>query len=188
MCIQGGEDSLRHFVDRAETVDLDQQAARAVDLKQRLGLFSVDLEADSDGFLVVVGAPVDLRTLEQPCDDLVNVCQQRDDRVEWAVGLGEVVVEGSHLLQRAWVAVQQEADSTIALCEPIFHYLVGDLVTDVPTRFHDRPHLTCQRGIGVLHGSEYVAGRDRGYLIVLSDLLGLRALACTRRAHDEEPH
>ena len=94
MSIQGRKDPLRHFVDRAEAVDLDQQAARTVDVKQRLSLLGVDLQADPDGFLVVVGAAVDLRPLEQPCDDLLNVGQQRDDGVEWALGLGEVVVEG----------------------------------------------------------------------------------------------
>jgi hypothetical protein len=43
MSIQGSEDSLRYVVYLAEATDLDKQAARSVDLQQRLSLLSIDL-------------------------------------------------------------------------------------------------------------------------------------------------
>ena len=87
--IERGEHPLGHLVDRAEAVHLDQQAARPVDLEQRRGLLGVDLQPDPDGVLVVVGAALDLGPLEQPGDDLVDVGDQRDHRVERRAGLGE---------------------------------------------------------------------------------------------------
>ena len=60
MSVQGREDPLGYFVDLAEAVHLDEQATRAVDLEERRGLIGVDLQAYSDGFLVVVGAAIDL--------------------------------------------------------------------------------------------------------------------------------
>jgi hypothetical protein len=66
MSLQRSEDSLGDFLNLAETVNLDEQAARAVDLEQRLGLLGVNLQAYPDGLLVVIGTTVDLRPLEQP--------------------------------------------------------------------------------------------------------------------------
>jgi len=76
LSVQGSEDPIGDFVDLAETVHLDEQAARAVDLEKRRGLIGVDLQAYSDGFLVVVGATIDLCPSEQPRDDFLGVGQE----------------------------------------------------------------------------------------------------------------
>jgi hypothetical protein len=111
-----------------------------------------------------------------------------DDGVERPPGLGQIVVEGLYLLQRTRVTVQQEARGTVALRQPVFHDFVGDLVAHIPAGLHDRPHLPGQRRIGGLHSAENVTSRNRRDLIVLSDQLGLRTLACARWAHDDELH
>jgi hypothetical protein len=64
MSLQRSEHSLRDFLDLAETVNLDEQAAPAIHLKG--GLLGVNLHAYPDGLLVVIGTTVDLRPLEQP--------------------------------------------------------------------------------------------------------------------------
>ena len=66
----------------AEAVDLDQQAAVAVDRDQRRGLARVDLLAVADRLLGVVDAALLVRALAQPGDDLVLVGDQLDDGVE----------------------------------------------------------------------------------------------------------
>lgn len=49
MSLQPSEHSLGDFLDLAETVNLDEQAARAVDLQPRLGRLGVNLQACPDG-------------------------------------------------------------------------------------------------------------------------------------------
>src|SRR5207344_8076 len=90
--IQGSEDSLGYVIDLAEDVDLDKQAARSVDLQQRLGLLGIDLQAYADGFLVVIRSAFDLGAPEQSCHDLVGVGNERDDGLERSLALGEVVI------------------------------------------------------------------------------------------------
>ena len=104
-----GENPLGDFVDRSETVDLDQQAAGAVEVEQRRGLLGVDLLTHPDRLFVVVGAATALGPLEQSSHDLVDVGHQGDHRVERLAGLGERGVEGLDLLEGARVAVEQEA-------------------------------------------------------------------------------
>ena len=74
--VESGEEPLRHFVDQAQAVDLDQHPARPVHLEQRSGLLRVHLHADPDGVLVVVGSAPDVGPLEQSLDDLLDVGQQ----------------------------------------------------------------------------------------------------------------
>ena len=62
--IQSSEDPLGHLVDLAKAVHFHQQATGAVDIEQWLRLLGIDLKADPDGLLIVVGAPVDLRPPE----------------------------------------------------------------------------------------------------------------------------
>ena len=69
--VEGVEDPLGDLVDLAHAVDLDQQAAVAVDVDQRLGLLGVDLLAAADDVLGVVGATLGLGALEQPLDELL---------------------------------------------------------------------------------------------------------------------
>src|SRR5690349_14330911 len=61
--VEGVEDAGRHVVDLPHPVDLDQDAALAVDRDERLGLLEVDLLAAPDDVLGVVGAAVGLRAL-----------------------------------------------------------------------------------------------------------------------------
>ena len=74
--VQGRENPIGDFVDLAETIHLDEQATRAVDLEERRGLIGVDLQAYSDGFLVVVGAAINLCPSQQPRDDFFGVGQE----------------------------------------------------------------------------------------------------------------
>ena len=71
-----------HVVDLTHPVDLDEDAALAVDLDERLGLLGVDLLAAPDDVLGVVGAAVGLRALQQALDELLGVDGQHDHRVE----------------------------------------------------------------------------------------------------------
>ena len=77
---------VRHVVDLAHPVDLDEDAALAVDPDERLGLLGVDLLAAPDDVLGVVGATVGLGALEQALDELLRVDREHDDRVELVAG------------------------------------------------------------------------------------------------------
>jgi hypothetical protein len=188
MSLQRSEHSLGDFLNLAETVDLHKQAAPAIHLKEGLGLLGVNLQAYPDGLLVVIGTTVDLRPLEQPCHDLVSVSHQRDDGVERAPGLGQIVVEGLYLLQRTRVTVQQEARLAQSLCasRSFTISLVISSLTYPPDSMIAR---TCPAsGVSAVFIARKMSPVDRRNLIVLSDQLGLRTLACARRAHDDELH
>ena len=108
--------------------------------------------------------------------------------VDRTIGLGKVVIEGLDLLQRTRIAVQQKARLAVRLREPVGNDLIGDLVTDITARFHDRPYLPSKWGIGGLQGAKDVTGRNSRDSVVLGDLNRLGAFAGPRRAHDEESH
>src|SRR6478672_3746782 len=63
--VERGEDALGDLVDAAHAVDLDEDAAGAVELDERLGLVGVDLLALADHLFGVVGATLGLRPLQQ---------------------------------------------------------------------------------------------------------------------------
>jgi hypothetical protein len=100
----------------------------------------------------------------------------------------EEVVESLDLLERAGIAVEQEACGAVDLGEPLGDDRVRDLVADVTTGVHDGAQLTGQRRVTGLHCAEDVAGGNGRYLVVFRDPLGLRALTGARRAHDQQAH
>src|SRR6187200_2850236 len=102
-------DPLRDLVDLTHAVDLDHQAAVAVDIDQRRSLVVVDLLAAAYDVLGVVGAALCLGALEQPLDELLLVDREHHDRVEHVTGVLDHPVELLHLRERARVAVEQEA-------------------------------------------------------------------------------
>ena len=106
---------LRHLVDVTHAVDLDQDAALAVDLDQRLGLLGVDLLATPDDLLGVVGAPVGLGPLQQPLHELLGVDGQDHGRVEAVAGERDHPVELLDLGQGPRVAVEQESGLGVGL-------------------------------------------------------------------------
>ena len=174
--------------DLAEAVDLVDDAARPVDLDQRLGLLEVDLLAAPDDVLGVVGAALDLGALQQPRDDLVLVDGQADDGVELVAGELDHPVELLDLRERARVAVEEEAGHRVGVVDAVAHHEVGDLVRDVLARVHVALGLEAElRPLGDV-GAEDVAGRDRRDLEVLGDELRLRALARPGRTHDDQAH
>src|SRR5215207_2549606 len=61
--VEGVEDAARHVRDLTHPVDLDEDAALAVDLDERLGLLGVELLPAPDHVLGVVRATVGLRAL-----------------------------------------------------------------------------------------------------------------------------
>ena len=87
------EDPLGDVLDLAEAVDLDEQAAAAVDLDQGRGLLGVDLLATTDHLGGVVGTALGLRALQEPVDDLVLVDGQHDHGVEGVTGVLDHAVE-----------------------------------------------------------------------------------------------
>src|SRR6478735_1207332 len=67
--VEGVEDAGGHLVDLTHPVDLDQDAALAVDPDERFGLLRVDLLAAPHDVLGVVRAAVGLGALQQALDE-----------------------------------------------------------------------------------------------------------------------
>ena len=80
--LEDGEDPVGDLVDLAHSVDLEEQAAVAVDVDQRFGLLRVDLLAPADDLLGVVGATLVLGPLDQPGDQLVTCRRSAHHGVE----------------------------------------------------------------------------------------------------------
>src|SRR5688572_17131173 len=76
--VESVEDAGGHLVDLADPVDLDQDAALAVDPDERLGLLGVDLLAPADDLFGVIGTAVGLRALQQALDELLGVDREHD--------------------------------------------------------------------------------------------------------------
>src|SRR6188768_3669225 len=85
--VEGVEDPLRDLVDVAHAVDLDHQAAVAVDPDQRGGLVVVHLVAAAYDVLGVVGAALGRGALEQPLHELLLVDGEHHDRIEHVAGV-----------------------------------------------------------------------------------------------------
>src|SRR5699024_5748968 len=78
---QRAKEPFGDLLDLAEAVDLDEQAAFAVEPHEWFGLLGVDLEAAADHRFGVIGAPLLLGTAEQPGDDLLVVRGEFDDGI-----------------------------------------------------------------------------------------------------------
>ena len=103
------EDALGDVVDLAHAVDLDEDAALAVDLDQRLGLLGVDLLAAPDDVLGVVGATVGLGALQQALRRAPPGRPSAPRRRRAVAGELDHPVELLDLGEGARVAVEQEA-------------------------------------------------------------------------------
>jgi hypothetical protein len=97
-------------------------------------------------------------------------------------------VEVLHLLQRARVAVEQEALGAVVGQEPLGHHPVRHVVGHVSARRHDLLHLLGQGRVQGAHGPEHVTGRDGRDAEVGADPTGLRALAGAGWTHDQQVH
>ena len=157
-------------------------------IQEWLGEVGVDLHAIADGFLVVVGASFDLRTLEQTLGEQLRIDVKADDSIECLAMLGEVLVEGLNLVHVAWVAVQQEAVGGIVLVQSIGDDGIGELIGDEVASVHDGLDLLAELGAVLDIGAEHVPGGDGRDTVVLGNCSGLSSLAGARGAHDEHSH
>jgi hypothetical protein len=96
------------LIDRAGPVDLGEETATFVLLGERSRLRQVDLLASTDHRFGVVGAAFQSGPLEETPDELL-VGGQQDHAVQGPAEVGEQGVRFLDVLERAWVAVEEEA-------------------------------------------------------------------------------
>ena len=159
--LEGLMDPSGDLVDLAEAVDLDHEIPRAVDGDERRRLAGEDILAVTDGLFRVVEPTLRDGALAEAGDHLVGVGHELNHGVEALVPVGEQAVEELDLVERAWIAVEQEPVEGVLLGQSSSHEFIGQFVRHVVAGIDDRLHLEAEVGSGLDVVTEDVSGRDR---------------------------
>src|SRR6218665_3389276 len=183
----------------------------AVVVHEGAGLGVVDLEALSDGFVLVVFRlwqcfagqvvlAVDLWRVEP---DVVGATAGRvraaaahalEDGLEGHVDFEDVIEPDACGLQRiglpngAGKTVEQKALGAVRLRDALFDQIDDDVVTDQGPRVHHRLGLQAQWRAGLDGGAQHVAGGDLRDAVSLADEARLRALSGAGGAQQNQSH
>ena len=185
------EDPLGDLVDLAHAVDLDEEAAVAVDLDQRRGLLGVDLLAAPDDVLGVVGPALDLRRAGAAAATISSSSTVSTTTASSAV---PGVARSSRRAPRPGRACagSRRAGSRGAASGssmPVADHRVGDLVGDVARRRPCSAWPRCRAAVPWETLARKMSPVEiAGIAEVLGDELGLGALAGPGRAHQHQPH
>src|SRR5690606_29746685 len=204
-------------VDGANTVDTRTGDRRtrllqvAVKSDEGFRLFVIDLQALADGVLPVVIALYQGLATEviatlvarrivihvvdtarsgmhpaptQALDDLVVRDMDLHDVVDRNAG----VDQGLSLRNGAGKAVEQEALRAVRACDAVLHQGDDDVIGHQAAAFHDGLHLAAQFTALLHRGTQHVSGGNLGDAVLLSEILGLRALAGTGCTQKNDPH
>ena len=127
-----------------------------------------------------------LRPLEHAFDDLVLVDLNLQDHIDRRAEIEEHVSQNVRLLDRARVAVQQEAVGGVWGGQASLHHRVRHRIGHELSAVHVRLGLLADLGSFRHVRAEDVTGRDGGDVEALRDARGLRSLARSGRAEEDD--
>jgi hypothetical protein len=136
-------------------------------------------------FVVIAAALLD-RALAQTLDHDVRVGDELEHGIERRTVAGEELVELTHLVGRARIAVEQEAVLGVLLLEAMPDEIVREGVRHIVAGIHVDLRLLAERGLVAHVAAEDVARRDRRDSVAFRQPGSLGALAGAWGSDQEE--